>query len=411
MTTRTFALQVVAPSTGWVPGTGQIATVGLNTVDSQKPTASLPTGVMNAWCGAVFTETLGAQGSMLIYGGGDNDYLYNEVYRYDVATQLWSRMTDPCLPIYLYAGSYTDGTQNSVTVGPGYGEYWADTSGTSTVYGQLAADHTYGRTLWCPPGSFGNDPLGYYVVPQIITGSNAKNSSRYLHYLPLSQPKKNDGTAQANFGNWFRSTSQYPVLSGFGCSVYDPANNRVVMLHDGDFATTMYWMNCANFTVGTLNLTPVVFGKGLLVGQYGTAARDSATGFFMAAALNDATISNNAILQLVDPNTLQIKYAAISGSLPPVGKGGWDWVQSWGAWVYYEGGGEKVVWTLKKPASDPWNNPWVMSSQSLAFNGTPFIRSGGNQHISRFRYVPSAGCFIWAAATASPMQAFNVTAP
>ncbi|MEM9191844.1 MAG: DUF2625 family protein, partial [Myxococcota bacterium] len=70
--------------------------------------------VMRAWCGGAFATQLGAFGSLIAFGGGHADYYGNEVYAFDIATGLWSRVSEPydggteaCIEA---TGSYPDGT-------------------------------------------------------------------------------------------------------------------------------------------------------------------------------------------------------------------------------------------------------------------------------------------------------------
>ncbi len=53
---------------------------------------------MDDWSGGAVAPQLGTYGSLLLFGGGHGGDLGNEVYRFDVATGLWSRFTEPPQP-------------------------------------------------------------------------------------------------------------------------------------------------------------------------------------------------------------------------------------------------------------------------------------------------------------------------
>jgi hypothetical protein len=368
----------------WLPPRGEIADISLNTLHSQAPilggTQTNPSGVMDAWCGMTYAESLGAMGSMVLYGGGHADYLYNEVYRYDIATRLWSRIVEPTYPIYIGPDRYyVDAT---------YGEYYTSSAGTSVHVGKPSADHTYGHTLWLPPGSLGSDPAGYYFSAGVDTHVPiASRGSAWPHYVPLSNP------------TWMRGGAAFGGPPAFGPALYDSARNRVVLMSGFDFNQKLWLFDCATQTASSLSI-----GSPGTRSYYGTGAYDSDADLYMCASANFAGDIQGARLQLVNPTSGAMKYATISGdSIVGLGVGGWEWVQSWGAWVYYPGSGS-VVFKLQKP-SDPWRGVWTMSKREMV--GEARAKSAA-PHFTRFRYVPVLDCFIWASTTRNPVQAFNV---
>lgn len=50
--------------------------------------------ITEAWNGAVLATRTGQAGSMVIYGGGHDDYFGSDVHRFDLATRRWSRISD-----------------------------------------------------------------------------------------------------------------------------------------------------------------------------------------------------------------------------------------------------------------------------------------------------------------------------
>lgn len=50
--------------------------------------------ITEAWNGAVFASRFGVSGSMIVFGGGHNDYFGSDVHAFDLATRQWSRISD-----------------------------------------------------------------------------------------------------------------------------------------------------------------------------------------------------------------------------------------------------------------------------------------------------------------------------
>lgn len=50
--------------------------------------------ITEAWNGAVFADRFGRSGSMIVFGGGHNDYFGSDVHAFDLATRQWRRISD-----------------------------------------------------------------------------------------------------------------------------------------------------------------------------------------------------------------------------------------------------------------------------------------------------------------------------
>jgi hypothetical protein len=50
--------------------------------------------ITEAWNGAVFASRFGSSGSMIVFGGGHNDYFGSDVHAFDLSTRQWSRISD-----------------------------------------------------------------------------------------------------------------------------------------------------------------------------------------------------------------------------------------------------------------------------------------------------------------------------
>lgn len=50
--------------------------------------------ITEAWNGAVFAEHFGRSGSMIVFGGGHDDYFGSDVHAFDLGTREWTRISD-----------------------------------------------------------------------------------------------------------------------------------------------------------------------------------------------------------------------------------------------------------------------------------------------------------------------------
>ena len=95
--------------------------------------------ITEAWNGAVLASGFGPSGSMIVFGGGHDDYFGSSVHAFDLATRQWSRISN----------GYVSGTRR---------EYGAGAVYPCSVYpdGSPLPPHTYGYVQY---DSIGNDFL------------------------------------------------------------------------------------------------------------------------------------------------------------------------------------------------------------------------------------------------------------
>jgi hypothetical protein len=109
--------------------------------------------ITEAWNGAVYASQFRPSGSMIIFGGGHDDYFGSSVHVFDLATREWSRLSD----------GYVSGPDSEYGPGALY---------PASVYpdGSPLPPHTYGYVQYDPVG---ND----YVLckGQIELGPNVKS--------------------------------------------------------------------------------------------------------------------------------------------------------------------------------------------------------------------------------------------
>ena len=92
--------------------------------------------ITEAWNGAVLATRFGVSGSMIVFGGGHNDYFGSSVHAFDLATRQWSRISD----------GYIAGTENDYGAGAIYPD---------SIYpdGSPLPPHTYGYVQYDPVGN------------------------------------------------------------------------------------------------------------------------------------------------------------------------------------------------------------------------------------------------------------------
>jgi hypothetical protein len=155
--------------------------------------------ITECWNGAVLATRFGASGSLVVFGGGHNDYFGSDVHAFDLGTREWRRIHD----------GYTLGSAEAYGTGAFYpsGEY---------PDGSPLPPHTYGYVQYDPVGNDflilkSNTELGQHVKAVAIP-----------HMLNLDDL------------TWRRGP-QHPeaVLNSGGFTTWDP-KRRLLWGHSGD---------------------------------------------------------------------------------------------------------------------------------------------------------------------------------
>ena len=155
--------------------------------------------ITEGWNGAAYASRYGPSGSMIVFGGGHNDYFGSDVHAFDLASREWRRITD----------GYVSGRDDEYGEGALY---------PTAVYpdGSPLPPHTYHYVQYDPSG---ND----YVLfkGQTELGPNVK-AIAIPHLLNLDTLKWRHGprhpTAVLNSGGW---------------TTWD-ASRRIIWGHSGD---------------------------------------------------------------------------------------------------------------------------------------------------------------------------------
>ena len=155
--------------------------------------------ITEAWNGAVLATKSGACGSMILFGGGHNDYFGSDVHRFDLATRQWSRISD----------GFLGGIPDAYGAGAVY---------PTTTYpdGSPLPPHTYGYVQY---DAVGNDLLLF--KGQIELGAEVR-AAPVAHLFNLESLRWRRG-----------SEHEHAVFNSGGWTTWD-ARRRVLWGHSGD---------------------------------------------------------------------------------------------------------------------------------------------------------------------------------
>lgn len=155
--------------------------------------------ITEAWNSSVYASRFGASGSMIVFGGGHNNYFGSDVHAFDLASREWSRISD----------GYVEGTDRDYGVGARYPD---------SVYpdGSPLPPHTYGYVQYDP---LGND---YILLKGQTELGRAVKAVAIPHLFNLDTL-------------CWRRGPKHPtaILNSGGCTTWDNLR-RVLWGHSGD---------------------------------------------------------------------------------------------------------------------------------------------------------------------------------
>jgi hypothetical protein len=172
--------------------------------------------ITEAWNSAVYASRFGVSGSMIVFGGGHNDYFGSDVHAFDLASRQWRRISD----------GYVGGAER---------EYGAGASYPDSAYpdGSPLPPHTYGYVQY---DRLGND---YILLKGQTELGEAVKAVAIPHLFNLETLRWRRGprhpTAILNSGGWTTWDDSRRVL--WGHSGDDGGGNAFIGFHpDGDNA-------------------------------------------------------------------------------------------------------------------------------------------------------------------------------
>lgn len=170
--------------------------------------------ITEAWNSAVYASQFGVSGSMIVFGGGHNDYFGSDVHAFDLALREWSRISD----------GYVEGADRDYGDGARYPD---------SVYpdGSPLPPHTYGYVQY---DSLGND---YILLKGQLELGRAVKAVAIPHLFNLDTLRWRRGlkhpTAILNSGGWTTWDDSRRVL--WGHSGDDGGGNAFIGFYpDGD---------------------------------------------------------------------------------------------------------------------------------------------------------------------------------
>lgn len=377
----------------WVPASGQVKLVATaNTFKSQDPcptdTCDYNSGfngtgfnnITDAFSGGIDAPDFGALGSILIHGGGHNDYGGNEVYRLDLNTLLWSRLDSPSTGVDSF----------NLTPASGFWNQYLELSD-----GQPGSAHTYANLAVIPP-SHGGGVNGTLVRPisQAVGAGGSPPNTGWAHAFTLSNPSQRWRRFSVN------AHSDSP-LPGGACA-FDPNRGRI-------------WQITSNGSnsYGYLDVVSKIWTRASVSKSFGATTPDSIgatfdTGrdlFIAQVARYNSTSDNGVRLYYLDPDNPSGGYnrASIPG-LAGV-RGYWigiDYCPDNGKYyvmVDWRNGGPWEI-TPSANLTDPWNCvqiPWAGTATDIAKATAVIdkIRDDISGYFGRWSYCPKVKCFVF----------------
>ncbi len=282
-----YSIDPVAPSTG-----NTIELVGSNVMADNDPDptrTSVYRGVdgfpgILAYSGMAIAPNLGAQGSLMIVGGGDGDRFGNDVHRYDKATAVWSRFSEPSTALS-GLGFSVDPAYDAV-----HSEYGDGTVGMS---------HTFNHSAVVEGGT-NNQGL---LILTCNVWTYGHNMSGWAHSMDLGAPAPR---------KWQRySTNAVPNIQTPQATCYDAANKRIWVLATSGWASQICYLDLDPTTATFKSYVTVgmASGNAVNIGDAACSCQFPVNGFMIIAAWNGGYQA---------PQTFQLYAIDLSAALTPI---------------------------------------------------------------------------------------------
>jgi hypothetical protein len=383
----------------WVPAAGVRANASLNQISDVYPAIELRggthySGILNAWCSTVYAKDLGQYGSILVSGGGHQDYLYNEVYRYDIASRQWARFADPIpftIPVSVTYGTQGTSQADGDHAGNGvsdlvYNEYWTDDTKSAVLTGRWCPTHTYGQILHVPGSAVGNTN-GWLVT--------LGNFGMQCHKVDLDSP-----TAGWSRMGALLSTTGRVEQPGYGCAIFDPVRSRIVSSPYNNGAQPYV------YTIGLPSVTLASPSSDYLTTYYTLGFYDAADDLYIISRIGDVLDTGGRWkMYVLDPVTFAVSAPPSSGDVPPTGPGTVEWIESLRQLVYWPGSGT-ALYFAQAPAN-PKTGTWVWTMRDFG-GDAPALQDSANPMYKRLHYVPALNALVHVGKTTGPVQIWKL---
>jgi hypothetical protein len=204
-------------------------------------------GVINAWNGGAFASRVGRLGSLVVFGGGHNDYFGNEIYAFDLEQRTWRRLTDPFVAsrevlTALYEGAeFPDGSPLPPHTYD-YAEYHPGSNSFVILKGLQQLGVSGGVVSGAPAHLFRFHDQRWYrtpvsAAPYGSAGWSAYDSLRDVFWVnpPGYTPRAGfrslslDGrNSDGSIGSWSGAIGPRKQGGGDGVAAYDPVHDIIV---------------------------------------------------------------------------------------------------------------------------------------------------------------------------------------
>ena len=269
--------------------------------------------ITEAWNGAVFASRFGASGSMIIFGGGHNDYFGSSVHAFDIATRQWSRISD----------GYVSGSANEYGEGAVY---------PNAVYPDSSPvpPHTYAYVQYDPVG---NDYLLFKGQTEL--GPNVK-ATPIPHMLNLDSL------------TWRRGPKHPSAILGSGGWTTWDATRRILWGHSGDSGNGFIgFCPDGNNSDGTFGSWTTLYPKKIQAADHNAMAFDPVRD--IVAVIAGATNT----LYAIDPGApdREIVRLSSSGDQPRISEcAALEYAPNRKRFVYYSANDGPRIYSIAAPA-------------------------------------------------------------
>ncbi|MBI4522500.1 MAG: hypothetical protein HY695_01665 [Deltaproteobacteria bacterium] len=274
--------------------------------------------ITEAWNGAVFASRFGDSGSMIIFGGGHDDYFGSDVHAFDLATRQWSRISD----------GYVSGSAE---------EYGAGAVYPDAVYpdGSPLPPHTYGYVQYDPVG---NDYLLFKGQSEL--GADVK-ATPIPHMFNLNSLK------------WRRGPKHPSAILGSGGWTAWDASRRVLWGHSGDDGNAFIgFFSDGDNGDGTYGSWGALYPK-----KIRRAANHNAMQMDPMRDIIVVAVSAFNALYAIDPSTpdREIAPLASSGSRPGIAEyAAIEYAPNLDQFVYYSANDGPHLYSIAAPPGSGW---------------------------------------------------------
>jgi hypothetical protein len=283
--------------------------------------------ITEAWNGAVFASRLGASGSMIVFGGGHDDYFGSDVHAFDLHTRRWSRISD----------GYVSGKAN---------EYGADAVYPDAVYpdGSPLPPHTYGYVQY---DAEGNDYLMFKGQTEL--GPRVK-SAAIPHIFNLDSL------------TWRRGLRHPSAIIGSGGWTTWDALRRILWGHSGDSGNAFIGFSPDSRNAdGTVGSWTTLYPK-----KIQTHADHNAMAIDPVRDIIVVIISSSNALYAIDPSAPARELAGLSssGNQPVISDyAALEYATNLDRFVYYSANDGPQIYSIAAPAGSTWleltTGPWI----------------------------------------------------